>query len=64
MPSTRAHGGLVVFVPKSLEAWILLGSLVQARTKQKVNILKGFNAGHHARLSRTHPSQAVGPKPG
>jgi hypothetical protein len=38
MPSTRACEGLVVFVPKSLEAWILLTSLVQARTKQKVNV--------------------------
>ena len=37
MPSTRARGGLV-FVPKSLEAWIPLGSLVQARTKQTVNV--------------------------
>ena len=38
MPSTRARGGLVVFVPKSLEAWIPLGSLVQAKTKQTVNV--------------------------
>ena len=38
MLSTKAHGGLVVFVPKSLDAWIPLGRLVQAGTKQKVNI--------------------------
>ena len=45
MPSTRARGGLVVFVPKSLEAWIPLGSLVQARTKQTVNVYKGSMLG-------------------
>ena len=37
------------------------GTLVQSRTKQTA---EGFNEEHPARLSQSHPSPAMGPKPG
>ena len=53
-------GNIFPQVPGGLDP---AGTLVRSRTKQTAATSEGFNEEHPARLSQSHPSPAVGPKP-